>query len=417
MVPLKGSGFVECSSYHHGLVIKEYRERLGKTQEWLASQWYADGSGVSVRYVKAVEAGQKLITDQQQLRHLSEVLAVPLWKFGLSEFNPFAGQFQRQHGHSLFQETLQLVECLIHQAWRLRYTVALPHTEQVVQRLRALFTYCATELPSNIKQERTYIMLLAQYYQLLGVVQVERKQYRAALQSYEQMQRAAEQIEDTPAIVLALMCQGTELERLGQKQDAVQALELARDRSFETSKQIAVFIHAYLARVYASSHDALRFERAVQAARNLASKLTAYGDGTDFLYHSLSGVMAEASYGYLDIGEPLKTLALRPDIERQIEEDNNRWLHAWVPLDYARAYRAIGEIEASVAEARTFFKRGLTLQSPHVVSRSVAFLQELEEAGYQTVTAVKELHEEILETAQTLQPELRISILETLRVE
>ncbi len=116
-----------------------------------------------------------------------------------------------------------------------------------------------------------------------------------------------------------------------------------RDCTFTTSKNVAAFVHAYLARVYGTTGDNYHFERAIDTALNLAP--STYGDGTDFVYHRLSGILAEKSYGFLDLGQPEKTLAMRGEIEEQIKEDNNSRLDAWIHLDWAKAYRMQGKYD------------------------------------------------------------------------
>lgn len=70
--------------YHYGLTIREGREELGMTQAQLAEKW-----GVSVNYISDIERGIKRITDVQTLRRLCVILQIPLWKVGLSEYDPF----------------------------------------------------------------------------------------------------------------------------------------------------------------------------------------------------------------------------------------------------------------------------------------------------------------------------------------
>jgi len=60
---------------------------------------------------------------------------------------------------------------------------------------------------------------------------------------------------------------------------------------------------------------------------------SSYGDGTDFVFHSLSGVLAEKSYGHLEIGESAETLAMQDEIKSQIALEAIVWLDARIPLD------------------------------------------------------------------------------------
>lgn len=230
---------------------------------------------------------------------------------------------------------------------------------------------------------------------------IERREYGAALLAFHEMLRIAEQLGEPSSIALALMGIGTELERAGRQQEAVDRLEQARDVSFNASKQVAALVNAYLARAYASNHEATRFQRAIDTAQTIATNLgTSYGDGEDYVFHRLSGVLAERSYGYLEIGEPKKAVDLRDEVATQIDVTHNTWLHAWIPADYARAYLALGEVEASVAEGRTFVERTLLLQSPHAISRAYGHYTALERAGYADVRAVREFRDELRARAE-----------------
>lgn len=77
--------------YHHGQIIRMYRRQRGMSQSELAEHWpRADGmEGVNTRYVQDIEYGKKLISDPTTLRKLADVLDIPLWSFGLSEYDPF----------------------------------------------------------------------------------------------------------------------------------------------------------------------------------------------------------------------------------------------------------------------------------------------------------------------------------------
>ncbi len=144
--------------------------------------------------------------------------------------------------------------------------------------------------------------------------------------------------------------------------------------------------------MYGSTGDNYRFERAINTALNLAP--STYGDGTDFVYHRLSGILAEKSYGFLDLGLSEKTLAMREEIEEQIEKDNNNRLGTWIHLDWARAYSMQGKIEESVREGRDFYAKAQAMQSPHIVTRSKRFANRLMK-DYKDVQVVKDFYEEV----------------------
>lgn len=74
--------------------------------------------------------------------------------------------------------------------------------------------------------------------------------------------------------------------------------EEARDFTFDTSKDVAALVNSYLARAYASAGDGLRFQCAIDRAETLMSRLKLDTDhNTNHVFYSLSGVMAELSYG------------------------------------------------------------------------------------------------------------------------
>jgi transcriptional regulator with XRE-family HTH domain len=404
-------------SHHHGVTIKEGREACGMTQEQLASVWHGPNQGVSVRYIQSVEAGNAKITNPKQLRYLSTLLSIPLWKFGLSEYDPFGQCFQSQKGRTMLDVSLDTAETLIRQSWYFRRAVALPQTEKAVQALNQQFDYFLQNYPPPVTQEKRFLRFYAQVQRLNGVLHIEHKQYAAALCTFEEMYKTATELKEPATTASALVGIGTELERAGKKKDAIQALEQARDEALRSSRQMIVFTHAYLARAYASTGEASGFERAINIARQIAEDLQQqYGDGTDFVFHAMSGILAELSYGYLDIGEPQKTIALKDEIANQIAKEGNIYLKAWIPLDYARAYQMLHEIEKSVEEARTFFYRSLEFQSPHALSRALRHLRELEEAGFADVQAVKDFREELTEAMKYLQNELRLAVIEEHKV-
>jgi transcriptional regulator with XRE-family HTH domain len=94
---------MEAASYHHhGSVIREARQAAHLTQEQLAEVWpKADGGiGVSWRYVQSVECGKRRIESAYTLRELAKLLAIPLWKFGLSDYDPFDPQHASEQSKS-----------------------------------------------------------------------------------------------------------------------------------------------------------------------------------------------------------------------------------------------------------------------------------------------------------------------------
>ncbi len=381
-------------NYHHGITIREYLQKRGMTQLELAEYWPT--GPVNLRYVQYIEKGDKQIVDQHILRQLSDLLDIPLWRFGLSPYNPFHPESLPGHGERMHQETLDVAESLIQQTWRLRQIAPLPEAERSALHVSNLFDYFLTYLPPPALLEPRFLRLHAQVQRLMGVMQVERQHYDEALQSFRKMSQIAKQLGEPYFLTLALMNIGVELERVGRTKEAVEFLEKARDLSFETSREIAALVHSYLARAYASNGDALRFQRAIDTAQTLLSRLKqSKGHDDNHVFYSLSSVLAELSYGYPEIGEPRKTLDMREDITNQIKADNNRRLYAWIPLDWARAYLMLIEIEESAKAGIELLHRARDAQSPHIISRAEKYLIKLEEAGYTEMDEVQQFRHEL----------------------
>ena len=389
---------VSDSKYHHGTTIKEFRILRGMTQEDLAALWpKSDGSiGVLPRYIQDVEYGKKHIDNPNTLRQLAAILHIPLWRFGLSEYDPFHPHALPGHGKSLYHETLATIECLIQQAWSLRCAARLSDAEKSVTHLNHLFVYLQEHISPPLRLQARFQFLYAQVQRLNAVTLVEKKCYDQALDTYGRMYETAQQADDASLMALALMSQVIELERRGEKDLALSRLEEARDASLGASRHIIAFVHSYLARGYASVGDKLRFERAISSARTVASGLNgSYGDGTDFVFGRVSSILAEKSYGYLELGEPQKTLEMMKEIEAQIRYDHDLRLETWIHLDWARAYQMLGEIEECIKEGRAFYHRAIAMQSSHALGQAKKFLKSLVKDGYGDAPAVQDFQEEL----------------------
>jgi len=387
------------SKYHPGKVIRAYREKRNLTQAKLAELWpNASGErGVRVNYVQLVEAGKKNIADQSTLRALCETLEIPHWEFGLSEYNPFDPRTLPGYGLCMFDRTLDVTETLIKQTLSLRRIAPLPEVQRSAHSLHNVFDYFLTYLPPPSRLEPRFLSLRAQEQSIQGLMHFENKQYDLALATFTSMYSTAKQLDDPVLMVHALQKMGVELKRAHRHQDAINALEEARDLSFKASKHVAAFANAYLAHIYAGTGDALRFERAINTAQSLADALkNRYGDGTDFVFHRMSGILQLRSRGYLNVKEPRKTLALHDELKRQVDKDSNLWLDFRLHLYRARAYLMLHEIEACIGATREFFRDVVDWHSPHRISRGYELLQELEAAGYGDVKAVRDFRDELL---------------------
>jgi transcriptional regulator with XRE-family HTH domain len=387
--------------YHHGKVIKEFREKCKMTQEKLAEIWPRDGggTGVSIGFVQLVEAGKKHITSNYTLRKLCDILDIPHWRFGLSEYDPFNPiQNLPGYGKRMYDETLNVVEALIHQTLAMRRVAPLPEVKKSAQSLHEMFSYFLTYLPPTHQLEARFAHLYVQEQSIRGLMFFENNQYAQALATFDGMYRTAKQLGDPVLIVHALQKLGVELMRVQRLQEAMHALEEARDTSFSASRHVAAFANAYLGHIYAANGDALRFERAIHTAQSLAEPLKdTYGDGTDFVFQRMSGILVLRSRGYLRINEPQNTLALHDEVKRQVNSDANMWLDSRLHLYRARAYMMLHEVEASVLAGREFFRDVQDWQSPHRTQRAYELLAELENAGYGDVQVVRDFGHELRE--------------------
>ncbi len=257
--------------------------------------------------------------------------------------------------------------------------------------LNRLFDYLRTNTPPPLRLDGRFQMLYAQVLRLNAVTDVENQRYEEALSKFYRMNEIAKAIDHPATLAMSYLNIGTELERMGKQEEAIESLELARDESFQASKHIMVVTNAYLARAYASAKQKEKFKRAIETALRTARRIDmSYGDGTDFVFHSLSGVLAEKSYGLLEIGEPEETLAMREEIKSQIAVEANIWLDAWIPLDWARAYLMLDQVSNSVQAGKEFYQKAKSLKSPHAKSRAYRLLNTIEAAGYSDVQEVKD---------------------------
>ncbi len=402
------------SKYHYGIIVRKGREKQGMTQAQLAAIWPKDdgGVGVSVGFVQFVEAGKKTIDSDRTKRGLCEILHLEPWRFGLADFDPFDPSWVPSKSKRLLDQTLEFAEYSIRRFEDSYRTAPLPVAVADAKQLHNLFEYIKQHQPPTIQNERRFLRLYAQTLNLDGIVFIGYEEYDKALQAFREMNKVAEQLGEPTWIAHSLLAIGVELHRAGYllrqagdtsdwaayMKEAVQHLEGARDVTFSTSKNVAAYVHAYLARMYGSIGDDYHFEQAINTARNLAP--SNYGDGTDFVYHHLSSILAEKSYGFLDLDLPEKTLAMREEIEEQISKDNNNRLAAWIHLDWAKAYSMQGKIEESVKEGRDFYGKAQVMQSPHILTRAKRFAAGLMKQC-KDVQTVKDFYEEVNATRET----------------
>jgi tetratricopeptide (TPR) repeat protein len=387
------------SRYHYGITIREAREELQMTRETLAKKWpRTDGSvGVSSKYVYLVEKGEKTITDTFTLRELCKILNIEPWKFGLSDFNPFTEESPVQVP-TIYEQALSGGEALIKRTWGLRRTAPATYLEEWIKDIENLLSYLETSAPPPVHLNQRFLILSAQLLRLKAVIDVEMRRYRDARDKFEQMYTVARRSGDAGTIAMSLLGKGTEAERAGEQEKAIDLLEQARDESFRASKHVMAITNAYLARCYASNGMAKEFQRAIDTALKIAQSIKLhYGDGTDFVFHSLSGIMAEKSYGLVELGEAQACLDMRDEIQTQINAEGNRWLDAWIPWDWARSHLMLGNIKECVDSATVFYTKAKALRSPHALSRAVGLLVAIQDAGYGERPEVKPFKELVTE--------------------
>jgi len=391
----------ERKEYHYGQTIKEYRVRCGMTQARLAELWprrYGE-EGTSVRYIHDIEHGVKKIADPAKLRRLAELLSIPLWKFGLSEYDPFNPTILPGSGQHLYDETLDVVETLIKQTLGMRSVATVPQVEKAEKSCSRLFAYFIEHTPPSSQLKPRFVTLYAHALELKSLMHFEHKQYGKALEIDYEIYDLAKQSQDPALMVLALNKIGIELNRKDEKDNAVNALEEARDWSFQCSKQIAAWNLAYLGHIYAAAGDALRFQHSMDAAQRIAEPLgERYGDGTDFIFHKQSGILHLRSRGYLRIKEPKKVLELHEIVRRQVAADANVWLDFRLHLYRANAYLMLSEVEDCIGAAREFLHSVKDWKSPHRLGKGMELLKDIDRAGYGKVGVVDEFRKE-LETA------------------
>ena len=290
----------------------------------------------------------------------------------------------------MYDETLSTAEGLIKRTWDLRRVMSLPYVEESVNDLNRLFEYLQTNTPPPVRLDKRFQMLYAQVLRLNAVVDVENQRYEEALSTFRRMHEIAKAIDHPATIAVSYLNIGTELARMGKQGKAIDCLEQARDESVRASRHIRIITNSYLARSYACAGRKVKFDRTIEAALRTARSVENYGDGTDFVFHSLGGILAEKSYGHLEVEEPEETLAMQKEIKSRIALEANIWLDAWIPLDWARAHLMLGRVDKSVRAGREFYRKAKALKSPHAKSRAHHLLNTIENEGYSNVQTVKD---------------------------
>lgn len=391
------------SEYYPGKVVKKYREKAQWSQPQLADKWPRTdgGAGVDWHYVQLVEYGKRNITDQGVLRKIAAILSIPLWEFGLSDYNPFDPEDIPGQGKHLYSETIDVISSLVNQTLAMRRYAPLPEVERNAQALQSIITHFQESVPVPSRLEGPFAGLLILQSNLIGLMHFEHDEHEESMPFFEQMHAWAEQLQDPAYQILALTKLSVSYMRnhtsFHSIEKAVEAGELARDLSFNASKQAAAYSNAYLAHVYGASRDLPRFERAINAAINIAQPLgEGYGDGTDFIVHKFSGILQLRSRGYLRLNQPKKILQLHDELQRHITADGNLWLDHRLHLYRGRAFLQLKDIESCIGAIRELFRDVRDWKSPHRTGRAYELLEQVDKAGYGGLSVVKNFKEELI---------------------
>src|SRR5229473_529490 len=197
--------------HHHGISIRQAREKLRMTQARLAGVWPKDdgGVGVSVGFVQLVEAGRKNIDSDYTLRRLCDILHIEHWRFGLSEYDPHNPNTLSKNKR-LIDETLDFAEYSIRRFEDTYRTAPLPVAAADAKQLHTLFEYIKQHQPPTIQNEKRFLRLYAQTLNLDGIVFIGYEEYDKALQTFREMNKVAEQLGEPTWIAHSLVTIGVE---------------------------------------------------------------------------------------------------------------------------------------------------------------------------------------------------------------
>ncbi|HZO71266.1 MAG TPA: helix-turn-helix transcriptional regulator [Ktedonobacteraceae bacterium] len=381
--------------YHHGKTIKEHRIAKKMTLAQLASKWPSKEIGVNIRYVQDVEAGNKQIVNMETLRKLASLLDIPLWKLGLSEYDPFHEKDILLHPFIDMNSLFELIENI----WYIRLNMPSDITEKKIISLSNTFNNLVKD-NSRLLKNSDFLVLYAQVKRLQEVVYTEQHNYEMSLKCSLDMLDLAKQSGDTVSECLAMTRIGVELLR-NEDRNALDYLEQARDLSFSTaSKEVAAYSYSFLARGYATFGDEKRFLQAVNTAIALADNMKGLPVVTkDYVFHAFSAVLEEKSNGLISLGRGKDALNELCEIDLEIAKEGNTYLKMWMPLDYAQSFTLMGEIETSVKWLEIFYASIKDFKSARLHSTVEKHLSLLEESGYANLSAVKSFkdkyHEEV----------------------
>src|SRR5437660_3536919 len=229
--------------------------------------WPSKEMGVTSRYVSDIERGVKHIQDVSLLRELAQLLDIPLWKLGLSEYNPFA---EIDNISASFDE--DMLEEIIKNTWLIRLSMPINIIKEKTTKLSMIFNRL-TENNPLLQTNKGFLRLLAHTKRLQAVVLLEQKEYHAATFCFLEMLKIAEEIHDSSTLAIAHMSIGNELMRDGDFLAAFPHLENSHDLlfSFTPCKELTSLVSGMFARFYANTNNIKQFEKISGYAVNAAS--------------------------------------------------------------------------------------------------------------------------------------------------
>ncbi len=371
-------------SYHYGKTVREYRIANKMTLEQLASQWPSKETGVNIRYVIDIEAGKKRITDVDILRKLASILNIPLYKLGLSEYNPF----NEENVTSAVIDMNILLE-LTQDIWYLRVNMPTDLIERKIVSLSNIFSNLVTN-NQNLLKSNDFLVLYAQLKRLQEIIYTEKHDYVHSLQCSYEMLEFAKQSGDIVSEAIATTRVGVELLR-DEKKEALDYLEQARDLSFATSsKEVGAYCYTFLARGYATFRDEKRFTQAINTAIALADNMRGLSVTTkNYVFHAYSAVLEEKSNGLILLGRGNDALNELPEVDTQVAKENNTYLKMWMPLDYAQSFMLMNDIEMSIKWLEEFYNNTRNYNSERIHSRVKDHLAQLDDLGHENLSAVR----------------------------
>jgi transcriptional regulator with XRE-family HTH domain len=372
--------------YHYGLTIREGRIAKCWTLAKLASEWPSKEGGVTVRYIQDIESGIKKIADVETLRKLASLLDIPLWKLGLSEYNPFD---EKDITTQPFIDMNTLHE-IIEDIWYIRLNMPIEIVEKKITSLASTFANLINN-NTRLLENKDFLVLYAQIKRLQEIIYTERHNYKMSLKCSYDMLELAKKSGDVKTECIAMVRIGVELLR-DENKDAIECLEKARDLSFVTlSKEIGAYCYSFLARGYATFGEEKRFTQAINTAITLADNMKGFPVVTkDYVFHAYSAVLEEKSNGLITLGKGKEAFEGLQEIDNHIAQENNTYLKMWIPLDYAQSFMLMREIETSIKWLETFYASIKNYKSARIHSRINRHLNQLDGLGYADLPEVKD---------------------------